>query len=112
MAQGRLRLLAHVYDSVAGIHMTKNRADMASREPKEALINLWGQACMIHIEHVGQQRVNSGCSTGLTGLQGTRAVAARQDSGTQCVTFPRRDRHRNKVKHMPASQVSRTVMLG
>ena len=36
MARERLRLLAHVYDSVASIHMTENRADMASREPKAA----------------------------------------------------------------------------
>ena len=27
MAQDRLRLLAHVYDSVASIHMTRTRAD-------------------------------------------------------------------------------------
>ena len=30
---------------------------------------------MNHIEHVGHQRVIPGCSTGLTGLRGTRAVA-------------------------------------
>ena len=30
---------------------------------------------MNHIEHVGHQRVNPGCSTGLTGLRGTRAIA-------------------------------------
>ena len=37
MARDRLRLLAHVYDSVASIHMTETRADMTSREPKVAL---------------------------------------------------------------------------
>ena len=36
MARDRLRLLAQVYDSVASIDMAENRADMASREPKEA----------------------------------------------------------------------------
>ena len=36
-ARDRLRLLAHVYDSVASIHMTRTRADMANREPEVAL---------------------------------------------------------------------------
>ena len=41
---------------------------MASREPK-AVQDLWRQAYMNHIEHVGHQRVIPGCSTGLTGLR-------------------------------------------
>ena len=36
-ARDHLRLLAHVYDSVASIHMIRSQADMASREPKVAL---------------------------------------------------------------------------
>ena len=37
LAWDRLRLLAHVYNSVASILMTKNPADMTSHEPKVAL---------------------------------------------------------------------------
>ena len=71
-----------------------------------------GQANMIHIEHVGQQRVNLGCSNWANRTSGTQAVVGWQDSGCHRVTFTRRDRHRNKVNHMLASQVFWSSSVG
>ena len=74
LARDRLHLLAHIYDSVASIHMIETRADMTSHEPKVAL-TYRDRHTRTSIERVGHQRVNPGCSNWANRTPGTRAVA-------------------------------------